>query len=144
MKKSISTGMFLLGLIIWTGIIDFLIELPFASILNTEDYVPASVTSWIKVLIVVVALFVSVFIGCKRYIVPASTSKLAFWMATIYFIFGISNLLILPLALGSSKVLAFVSAQAVVSVVISSVLVGGAAYVALRFFSQSNSSSIAR
>src|SRR3989338_11112977 len=115
MKKTISTGMFLVGVVIWAGVISFLIEFPFASVLNTEDYLPASLTVWIKTLIGMVAIFVSVFIGCKRYIVPSSTSRLTLLVVVIYLILGLTNLLFLPLLLGSSNVLAFVSAQAVIS-----------------------------
>jgi hypothetical protein len=139
MKKSISTGMFLLGLVIWAGIISFLIELPFASILNTEDYLPASLIVWVKTFIGIVAIFVSVFIGSKRYIIPAPISQLALWITAIYFILGLTYSLFLPLLLGSSNVLAFVTAQAIISWIAGSILSGGAAYIALRLFSPSKS-----
>ncbi|MDP1760254.1 MAG: hypothetical protein Q8L01_02275 [Candidatus Woesebacteria bacterium] len=147
MKKTIGIGMFLLGLVIWAVVISFLIELPLASILNTEDYLPASITVWIKTLIGIVAIFISVLIGCKRYIVPASIFWLSFWIAFIYFILGLLNLIALqlmlgPLISGSNKVLAFVSVQSIIPAVISAVLAGGATYLALRLFSQSNSFSI--
>jgi hypothetical protein len=141
MKKTISTGMFLVGLVIWAGIISFLIELPFSSILNTEDYLPASLTAWIKILIWMIALFVSVYIGCKRYIVPTPISRLTLWIVIIYLIFGLTNLLFLPILLGSSNVLALASVQAIISQVVGSMLAGGATYVALRLFSQGNSPS---
>ena len=130
--------MFLLGLVIWAGVISFLIQLPLASVLNTEDYLPASMTVWIKYLISFVALFAAAFTASKRYILPASISRLAIWIAVINLVLSLLNLLVTPLLLGSKNVLAFVSTQSIVTLIVNAVLAGGATYLALRLFSQSS------
>ena len=131
--------MFLVGIIIWAGVIDFIIQIPFSSILNTEDYMPASMNKWVGALIGIVAICISVFIACKRFVIPASLIRLACWVGIIYFVFGLLSFVVVPLELGSTNIFAFVSVQAIISTIITAVVVGGTTYLALRLFSRNNS-----
>ena len=84
--RQINLAWFLLALFIWTGVFQFIISFPFASILNTNDVTSSEL---IKSIVSYGTLFIGTFIGTfityKRYTTVASERKVLIFFMIINF-----------------------------------------------------------
>jgi len=111
---------FVLGIVIVSSIVGFLVSVPFASILNTNDVVSSGVVKGIiSIAINVVSVFVAFYyaLKIKKYILPATKIEISLWVGLGFLVVSLISLLLFALSVGSSNILGFISVTTILMMI---------------------------